>query len=65
MSKENDYKLAIDLLELLLKPGYLYCKGRDGHIYCIEADIPEPGQVLKLPPAIMPGKTEDTDASDA
>ena len=46
--------LGVELLKLLLKPGYLYGISRDGNIYCIEAEIPAPGQTVVLPPLHMP-----------
>jgi hypothetical protein len=46
--------LGVELLKLLLKPGYLYGIARNGELYCIEAEIPAPGQTVVLPPMHMP-----------
>ena len=56
--KQEYYDIAIEVLKAVLKPGYLYGKGKDGNIYCVEAELPEPGQVLRMPPARMPLKGE-------
>lgn len=48
--------LGVELLKLLLKPGYLYGISRNGELYCIEAEIPAPGQTVVLPPLHMPEK---------
>lgn len=46
--------LGVELLKLLLKPGYLYGVTEGGELYCIEAEIPAPGQTVVLPPLHMP-----------
>ena len=58
MSSEKNI-LSVELLKLLLKPGYLYGIGKDGELYCIEAEIPEPGQTVIMPPLHMPAKGEE------
>lgn len=50
--------LGVELLKLLLKPGYLYGVTDGGELYCIEAEIPAPGQTVVLPPLHMPEKEE-------
>jgi hypothetical protein len=53
MSREKNI-LSVELLKLLLKPGYLYGVTESGELYCIEAEIPAPGQTVFLPPLHMP-----------
>lgn len=50
----------IEVMKAAMKPGYLYGLGKDGELYCIEAQIPEPGGTLIMPPMIVP---EQEDAS--
>lgn len=50
--------LGVELLKLLLTPGYLYGVTESGELYCIEAEIPAPGQTVVLPPLHMPEKEE-------
>lgn len=57
--REATFNLAIDILKSLLKPGYLYGKGPDGEIYCVEAEIPWPGEMVRYPPMRMPEEVMD------
>ena len=52
-----EYNWGVAVLELFLKPGYLYGKAEDGHIYCCPADIPKPGETVTFT-ARMPKQKE-------
>lgn len=52
-------KFVVDFLKATLKPGYLYGIGPDGELYCVEAEIPEPGKAVTIR-AAMPKKQEAT-----
>ena len=43
----EEYTLAVEIVKSFLVPGYLYGV-KDGELYCIEAEIPEPGQTLHM-----------------
>lgn len=49
-----EYELGMQVVKLLLKPGYIYAIGRDGELYAAEAKLPEPGETVALPPLYMP-----------
>lgn len=47
-AKETFGKFAVDFLKATLEPGYLYGIGPDGELYCVEAEIPEPGKAVTI-----------------
>lgn len=41
--------LEIELLKMMLKPGYLYGVGEDGDIYCVKiAKLPQEGDYIHM-----------------
>lgn len=45
---ESLAKFALEIMKSVLKPGYLYGIGPDGEVYCVEAEIPEPGKAVTI-----------------
>lgn len=57
----NDFNsFALEIVKLVLKPGYLYGIGEDGELYRAEAKLPKAGETVVFPPMKMP---KDGDAN--
>ena len=48
----NAGEAILELLKAVLKPGYLYGVGKDGELYCVGAEIPEPGKTIQYDPML-------------
>ena len=59
MSESVNYSLGIDLLKMLLKPGYLYFKCTDGEVYQAKIKPPEPNNKIYVPVLVPEEKVEE------
>ena len=47
---DKSYSISLELLKIILQPGYIYFKCTDGEVYQAEIKTPEPGKGFILPP---------------
>ena len=55
---KKDSNLGVELLKILIKPGYVYFKCTDGEVYRAEIETPDPTKPLSIP-RLVPKEASD------
>ena len=62
MNENKWEEFCLYIIKAALKPGYLYCVDKEKNLYCVEAEMPKPGERMILPPLYMPKEGEQNDS---
>ena len=55
---KKDSNLGVELLKILIQPGYVYFKCTDGEVYRAEIETPDPTKPLSIP-RLVPKEASD------
>ena len=55
---KKDSNLGVELLKILIQPGYVYFKCTDGEVYRAEIETPDPTKPFSIP-RLVPEEASD------